>query len=64
MQTVFVPWSRFSDKWSPATGAHTSEDPPTAKSLQSISQVQLWVEGVAGTFHVWLQSIYAGKAGA
>jgi hypothetical protein len=62
MQEIFVPWSSFSDKWSAATGAHTSEDPPKAKSLASITQVQLWVEGVAGTFHVWLQSIYAGKA--
>ena len=61
MQTVFVPWSEFSDKWSPATGQHTSEHPPTAKSLASISQVQLWVEGVAGDFHVWIDGVRAGS---
>lgn len=60
--TVFVPWGHFSDKWSSATGKHTKEDPPTAASLSKISQVQVWVEGVAGKFHVLLEGISAGKA--
>ena len=61
MQEVFIPWSRFSDKWSAETGAHTKEDPPTSKTLKSISQLQLWVEGVEGDFHVWLHHVSAGK---
>ena len=62
MQEVFVPWSAFSDKWSAETGEHTKEDPPTHRSLKSISQLQLWVEGVAGDFHIWLKHVSAGKA--
>ena len=58
---AFIPWKDFSDKWDPATGEPTSDDPPTATSLASISQVQLWVEGVAGDFHVWVEGIRAGK---
>jgi len=60
-QTAFVPWDKFSDQWDPATGEHTAEDPPTAKSLASISQVQLWVEGVEGDFHLWIEGVRAGK---
>jgi hypothetical protein len=59
---VFVPFTKFSDKWSAATGAHTKEDPPTAKSLATVSQVQLWVEGTAGPFAVEMLSIEASEA--
>ena len=62
VETVFLPWSKFSDKWSAATGAHTAEDPPKAKSLASITQFQMWVEGVAGPFAVNLYEVGAGKA--
>ena len=60
-QDVFVGWASFSDKWSSATGAHTAEDPPKASSLKSITQLQLWVEGVADEFHLRVKSIKAGK---
>lgn len=59
---VFVPFTKFSDKWDAATGAHTKEDPPTAKSLASVSQVQLWVEGVAGPFSIEVERIEASSA--
>ena len=60
-RTAFVPWSAFSDKWDPATGLPTGDEPPTRQSLASISQVQLWVEGVVGDFHVWIEGVRAGK---
>lgn len=63
-QEVFVPWAKFSDKWSSSTGKHTAEDPPTAKSLQSITQLQIWTEGVAGSFHLQIKHIQASKASA
>jgi len=59
---IFIPWSKFSDKWSAATGAHTAENPPKADSLRSITQLQIWVEGVAGKFHIQVKYIRAGKA--
>merc|ERR1719456_1141839 len=46
--SAFVPWSAFSDKWDSATGKHTAEDPPTPAALRSVTQLQVWVEGVAG----------------
>merc|ERR1712137_60104 len=49
---VFLPWSKFSNKWDSATGKHTSENPPTADDLKALTQVQIWTEGVAGTFHL------------
>jgi len=63
-QNVFLPWSAFSDKWSSFTGKHTAENPPTASSLKSITQLQLWTEGQEGDFHVELQSVRATKAPA
>jgi len=61
---VFLPWSKFSNKWSPYTGEPTEPSPPKADSLSSITQLQIWVEGVAGHFHLQVQSIRAGKAPA
>jgi hypothetical protein len=63
-QDVFVPWSKFSDKWDSATGKHTAEDPPKAESLKSITQLQIWTEGVEGDFHLQVQNIRASKAKA
>merc|ERR1712232_752350 len=54
---IFVPWSKFSDKWSASTGKHTAEDPPKTASLKSITQLRIWVEGVAGTFHLQIKYI-------
>mmetsp|Transcript_80485 Transcript_80485/g.163028 ORF Transcript_80485/g.163028 Transcript_80485/m.163028 type:complete len:208 (-) Transcript_80485:76-699(-) len=59
---VFVPWSAFSDKWSASTGKHTAEEPPTAVSLKHITQLQIWVEGIAGTFHLLVKYVRAGSA--
>jgi len=59
---VFLPWSAFSDKWSASTGQHTAKNPPQAASLRSITQLQLWTEGVAGKFRLQLKSVRAGKA--
>jgi len=58
-EEVFLPWSAFSDKWSPSTGKHTEEEPPTAASLRSVTQLQLWTEGVAGDFHLQLKAVSA-----
>jgi hypothetical protein len=57
---VFLPWSKFSNMWSPETGEHTKENPPTASTLSSITQLQIWVEGVAGHFHLQVKGIRAG----
>merc|ERR1711957_1038833 len=59
---VFLPWSAFSNKWSPSTGEHTAEVPPTAASLRSIAQLQIWTEGVAGEFDLQIASVIAVKA--
>lgn len=61
-QDIFLPWSGFSDKWSAATGKRTKEHPPGAHSLRSITQLQLWTEGVLGTFHLQLRYVLAAKA--
>jgi len=61
-QEVFLPWSAFSDKWSSSTGKHTAEEPPTASSLKSITQLQIWTEGVEGDFHLQFQYVRASKA--
>mmetsp|Transcript_37567 Transcript_37567/g.74620 ORF Transcript_37567/g.74620 Transcript_37567/m.74620 type:complete len:406 (-) Transcript_37567:208-1425(-) len=61
-QDVFVPWSKFSDKWNAATGKHTAENPPGASSLNSITQLQIWTEAVEGDFHLQFQYVRASKA--
>jgi len=60
-QEIFVPWSHFSDKWAAATGEHTAEEAPTSVSLKSITQLQLWTEGVLGDFHLHLKYVRASK---
>merc|ERR1712228_242514 len=61
-QEVFIPWSKFSDKWDAATGKHTAEHPPDASSLKSITQLQVWTEAEEGDFHLQFQYVRASKA--
>jgi len=62
---VRIPFTMFSDHWSPATGDQTktcSEDPkvcPTAKDLAGIKDIELWAEGVKGAVHLEIRSIAA-----
>lgn len=62
---VKIPFSMFSDHWSPATGIHTkncSTDKdvcPTQKSLGKILRIEVWAEGVAGKAHLEVKSISA-----
>merc|ERR1711957_1083805 len=68
-QTIRIPFSNFSDKWSPATGAQTktcAEDKdvcPTAAKLAGIKRLEVWAEGADGKAHLEIQSITA-EAGA
>merc|ERR1711871_889910 len=63
--TIHVPFTNFSNKWSPATGEPTktcAEDPSvcvTQKDLEDIYQFGLWAEGKAGLFHLEVQAIRA-----
>jgi hypothetical protein len=55
--TVRIPFTSFSDKWSPATGEQTTtcaDDAdvcPSAKTLAAISRIELWGEGADGQVH-------------
>jgi hypothetical protein len=52
--TVTIPFTAFSDKWSPATGEQTStcanetDVCPTASALAGIKRIEFWAEGVDG----------------
>lgn len=65
---VKLPFSTFSDKWSPATGEHTEECAnnkdvcPTAATLSKIKRVEFWGEGVAGKLHLEVQRVFAENA--
>jgi hypothetical protein len=61
-QDVFIPWSKFSDKWDAATGKHTAENPPKAESLKSITQLQIWTEAQEGDFNLQFQYVRASKS--
>jgi hypothetical protein len=61
-QEVFVPWREFSNKWNASTGKHTAESPPGPSSLRSITQLQLWAEGVEGDFDLRFSYIRAARA--
>lgn len=63
-QEVFVPWKEFSNKWNASTGRHTAESPPGPSSLRSITQLQLWAEGVEGDFDLRFSYIRAARAPA
>eukprot|EP01063_Lacrimia_lanifica_P029695 TRINITY_DN4584_c0_g1_i1.p2 TRINITY_DN4584_c0_g1~~TRINITY_DN4584_c0_g1_i1.p2 ORF type:complete len:428 (+),score=201.34 TRINITY_DN4584_c0_g1_i1:61-1344(+) len=62
---VYIPFSQFSDKWSPATGEQTTtcaEDSdvcPTAKALAGIKRVEIWAEGADGHISIDVESIAA-----
>eukprot|EP00933_Yihiella_yeosuensis_P013186 TRINITY_DN12336_c2_g1_i2.p1 TRINITY_DN12336_c2_g1~~TRINITY_DN12336_c2_g1_i2.p1 ORF type:complete len:394 (+),score=78.61 TRINITY_DN12336_c2_g1_i2:68-1249(+) len=62
---VRVPFTSFSDLWSPATGEQTktcaqeADACPTAKRLSSIKRFELWAEGVNGKVHLEVKSISA-----
>jgi len=67
---VRVPFTDFSDKWSPATGEHTtncttgSDVCPTASKLSSIIRVEVWAEGALGKAHLEVKAIYAEASSA
>merc|ERR1711894_245241 len=62
---VRVPFSSFSDHWSPSTGDPTvtcADDPsvcPTNINLGNIQMLQVWAEGVKGDIHLEIESIIA-----
>eukprot|EP01063_Lacrimia_lanifica_P015839 TRINITY_DN224_c0_g2_i1.p1 TRINITY_DN224_c0_g2~~TRINITY_DN224_c0_g2_i1.p1 ORF type:complete len:392 (+),score=146.22 TRINITY_DN224_c0_g2_i1:52-1227(+) len=62
---VYVPFNKFSDKWSPSTGEQTTtcaQDPdvcPTAKALAGILRMQVWAEGVDGKVELDVERIDA-----
>jgi len=68
--SVRIPFARFSDKWSPATGEHTSECAsektvcPTEAALKGIKRMEVWAEGADGKAHLEVQSIYAEVSSA
>merc|ERR1711988_1081214 len=75
-EVVAVPFSDFSNDWSPYTGRCDTVDPtgkahkccnstfpevcPTEKNKHDISQLGLWAEGVEGKFH--LEILWIGAA--
>ena len=75
-QTVKIPFNHFSIDWSAFTGECDTVDPngerhvccskehpevcPTAENLKQIKFLSIWAEGVAGAFHLEIQSIGAG----
>jgi len=65
---IRIPFSSFSDLWSPATGNQTktcAEDPsvcPTASMLKAIKRVEVWGEGALGKVHLEIHSILASTA--
>lgn len=68
VQEVFIPFTNFSNKWSPSTGepiikcsTRTPEVCPTATHLADIGTVGIWAEGTAGDFHVEIHSISAAQ---
>jgi len=63
-QTIKIPLSSFSDKWSSATGEHTEECSDkctscclTSKKLSKVQRLEVWAEGVAGKVHLEVQEI-------
>jgi hypothetical protein len=74
--TVAIPFSEFSNDWSPYTGDCFTKDPtgkqhvcctsastdvcPTTKNLKDIEQLGIWMEGSAGKFHVEIEWVRAG----
>jgi len=65
---VVVPFTSFSDQWSPATGESTktcADDSSaclTARRLKGIKRVELWAEGVKGKVHLEIAAMSARGA--
>jgi len=65
---IVIPWSSFSDLWSPATGNQNktcAEDKsvcPTAAKLKAIKRIEVWGEGVLGKVNLEIQSISASTS--
>eukprot|EP00931_Biecheleriopsis_adriatica_P066499 TRINITY_DN40842_c0_g1_i1.p1 TRINITY_DN40842_c0_g1~~TRINITY_DN40842_c0_g1_i1.p1 ORF type:complete len:323 (-),score=54.47 TRINITY_DN40842_c0_g1_i1:73-1041(-) len=63
--SVQIPWEDFTRAWDDATGkpemacAHDTSVCPTFVQLQNIQKLKLWAEGVAGPFHLEVESISA-----
>eukprot|EP00049_Salpingoeca_infusionum_P002241 m.55106 g.55106 ORF g.55106 m.55106 type:complete len:400 (+) comp11466_c0_seq1:337-1536(+) len=78
--TVAVPWTSFSNDWSPFTGNCDTKDPTgkqhyccseehpnvciTPADLKAIEQLGLWTEGVSGNFTLDIAWIGAGNMSA
>jgi len=62
---ITIPFSSFSDKWSPATGEQTttcaddSDVCPSASKLSGIKRLEVWAEGALGKAHLEVLSISA-----
>ena len=62
---VSIPFNKFSDKWSSATGEQTTtcaDDAdvcPTADKLAAIQRVEVWAEGADGEVHLEVLSVSA-----
>jgi len=62
---VKIPFSSFSDKWSPATGEQSktcAQDPdvcPKSSTLAGIKRIEIWAEGALGKQHLEVKSISA-----
>lgn len=67
-ETIVLPFSGFSNKWSSYTGEPTvtcAADKsvcPKDSDLSTIRQLGVWMEGVAGPFHFEIQSVIAANA--
>jgi len=65
---VKIPFTDFSDMWSPATGEHTKECStdadvcPTAKSLKALKRFEIWAEGAKGKVHLDVSDIMVESA--
>lgn len=65
---IRIPFSNFSDLWSPATGEQTktcAEDSsacPTVKALASIKRFEIWAEGVNGQVEIEVKAVTASPA--
>jgi hypothetical protein len=75
---IRVPFSKFSNDWSPFTGRCDTKDPTgkqhkcctpqtpevclESKNLKDIVQIGIWAEGVAGDFHLEVQWIGGGPS--
>ncbi|KAL3902397.1 MAG: hypothetical protein SGPRY_012083, partial [Prymnesium sp.] len=66
--SVRIPFTSFSDKWSPATGEQTTtcaqdlEVCPTAKALDGIKRLEFWAEGADGEVHLDVKSVRASPS--